>query len=327
MHEKLLKVVRRLQTDYEPYGTVSRDGESDCSCGCRHFAKLAHEVGSDWGICSNPESPRAGLLTFEHQGCAAFSPITLDPSLADSQLRQIIAEASGLLSDRRRERSVTIERPDPSFPTESGEFMYDIRTSYFPKIKGHFPSIFRMEWHENGFVAVQLEAKVSGKERPVVIARATAKNGEVFKIVRESGDFSYQVPFDGTIYNLKEGDLCRIGLPDIEALRHFLECVEREIFEKITARAASHIGYANRNLEESRDRVRRWRQKEFRSNEIPANARERRERLKEEEDEVEQGPTRIVEAEALVEWLGSIDRSNPRLASIPPPQPPRAGRR
>jgi hypothetical protein len=184
VHEKLLKVVRRLQTDYEPYGTVSRDGESDCSCGCRHFAKLAHEVGNDWGICSNPESPRAGLLTFEHQGCAAFSPITLDPSLADSQLRQIIAEASGLLSDRRSERSGTIERPDPSFPAESGEFIYDIRTSYFPKIKSHFPSIFRMERHENGFVAVPLEASVSGKERPVVIARASAKNGEAFKIVR-----------------------------------------------------------------------------------------------------------------------------------------------
>jgi hypothetical protein len=48
--------------------------------------------------------------------------------------------------------------------------------------------------------------------------------------------------------------------------------------------------------------------------------------LKEEEEEVELGPTRIVEAEALVEWLNSIDRSNPRLASIPAP-PQQLGKR
>jgi len=26
----------------------------------------------DWGVCVNPASPRAGLLTFEHQGCEQF---------------------------------------------------------------------------------------------------------------------------------------------------------------------------------------------------------------------------------------------------------------
>jgi len=26
----------------------------------------------DWGVCSNPRSPRCGLLTFEHQGCWEF---------------------------------------------------------------------------------------------------------------------------------------------------------------------------------------------------------------------------------------------------------------
>ena len=39
----------------------------DCSCGCYFFLWLA-ECG-DWGVCCNPESPRAGLLTWEHQGC------------------------------------------------------------------------------------------------------------------------------------------------------------------------------------------------------------------------------------------------------------------
>jgi len=71
MHERLWQIVQRLDSDYEPYGKAERDG-SDCSCGCRHFVKLAGEIGNDWGVCGNPESPRAGLLTFEHQGCSAF---------------------------------------------------------------------------------------------------------------------------------------------------------------------------------------------------------------------------------------------------------------
>jgi len=80
MHNKFLKIVRTLETDYEPYGKVERD-VSDCSCGCRHFAKLAGQVGEEWGVCSNPESARAGLLTLEHQGCTEFGPILLDPAL------------------------------------------------------------------------------------------------------------------------------------------------------------------------------------------------------------------------------------------------------
>ncbi|NJL56120.1 hypothetical protein HC928_13770 [bacterium] len=30
------------------------------------------QLGMDWGVCANPASPRASLLTFEHQGCQAF---------------------------------------------------------------------------------------------------------------------------------------------------------------------------------------------------------------------------------------------------------------
>ena len=29
----------------------------------------------DWGVCANPKSPRAGLLTFEHQGCPEFAAL------------------------------------------------------------------------------------------------------------------------------------------------------------------------------------------------------------------------------------------------------------
>jgi Uncharacterised protein family (UPF0158) len=73
-HEELWRIVRKLPSDFEPYGQRNRDadGGPDCSCGCRHFMKLAGELGYDWGVCANPKSPRAALLTFEHMGCREF---------------------------------------------------------------------------------------------------------------------------------------------------------------------------------------------------------------------------------------------------------------
>ena len=70
-------VVRRLPTDYSDFGgDVVRwaDGDNypDCSSGCRWARWLKGALGSDWCVCANPASPRAGLLTFEHQagrGC------------------------------------------------------------------------------------------------------------------------------------------------------------------------------------------------------------------------------------------------------------------
>lgn len=34
--------------------------------------RVGGPLGADWGVCSNPKSPRAGMLTFEHQGCREF---------------------------------------------------------------------------------------------------------------------------------------------------------------------------------------------------------------------------------------------------------------
>ena len=68
MNQHLHKICKHLPTDFEPYGQRKRTGD-DCSCGCRHFLTLPGRLGEDWGVCTNPDSPRAGLLTFEHQGC------------------------------------------------------------------------------------------------------------------------------------------------------------------------------------------------------------------------------------------------------------------
>lgn len=70
-------IVKVLPTDYSDYGgEIVRwaDGSDypDCSSGCRWFAPIAGKLGFDWGVCANPKSPRAGLLTWEHQagrGC------------------------------------------------------------------------------------------------------------------------------------------------------------------------------------------------------------------------------------------------------------------
>ena len=86
MHDHLWTLCRKLPSDFAPYGERDRDTaepSADCSCGCRHFIPLAGELGYDWGICSNAKSPRAGPLTFEHQGCPQFESEE-EPSISDA---------------------------------------------------------------------------------------------------------------------------------------------------------------------------------------------------------------------------------------------------
>lgn len=79
-HAACLATMRVLPTDYTDYGgKVERwskdDNDADCSWGCRHAAWLKGELGGDWCVCTKLGSPRAGLLTFEHQaGRGCFEP-------------------------------------------------------------------------------------------------------------------------------------------------------------------------------------------------------------------------------------------------------------
>lgn len=66
LHEHLWSICKRLPSDYEPYGEQDRDN-GDCSSGCKWYLPLEDQP-ADWGVCSNPKSPRCGLLTFEHMG-------------------------------------------------------------------------------------------------------------------------------------------------------------------------------------------------------------------------------------------------------------------
>src|SRR5262249_21175432 len=71
LHNQLHLVCIHRPTDFAPYGIRLRHSV-DCSCGCRYYVPLEGKEGADWGVCANPRSTRAGLLTFEHQGCEFF---------------------------------------------------------------------------------------------------------------------------------------------------------------------------------------------------------------------------------------------------------------
>lgn len=79
-HQHLLNIVKKLPSDYKPWGEVIRwkdENKSypDCSGGCKHYLILEGGLGYDWGVCSNEKSPRCGILTFEHQaGFGCFEP-------------------------------------------------------------------------------------------------------------------------------------------------------------------------------------------------------------------------------------------------------------
>jgi hypothetical protein len=77
-HEQLWHVCQPKADDYEPYGKSKRLKAttilSDCSGGCKWYHMLIGPASLDWGVCGNLRSHRAGLLTFEHQGCPEFEP-------------------------------------------------------------------------------------------------------------------------------------------------------------------------------------------------------------------------------------------------------------
>jgi hypothetical protein len=84
MKENLCKSLKILPTDYEDYGGEVKRWKDpnlnypDCSSGCRFFAELKGSLGLDWGVCSNPNGPRKGMLTWEHQ--AGFGCFEREPS-------------------------------------------------------------------------------------------------------------------------------------------------------------------------------------------------------------------------------------------------------
>ena len=74
--DELWQVCRKLPSDWEPHGQRRWHGKEearpDCDS-CVWFAEIFRS-SPDWGTCANPESERAGLLTFRQMGCWHHEP-------------------------------------------------------------------------------------------------------------------------------------------------------------------------------------------------------------------------------------------------------------
>lgn len=63
------KLIEKFPVHDEDQSHVSEE----CCCRqalfCPYYVALEGALGADWGVIVNPESPRFGLLTFEHADC------------------------------------------------------------------------------------------------------------------------------------------------------------------------------------------------------------------------------------------------------------------
>jgi hypothetical protein len=130
-HELLLKRVKQLPGDYKPWGEVEREDPrapggwwADCSGTCRHYFQLQdvrdEQISYDWGVCTNPESHRCGLLTFEHQGCPKFEYDEEEGARIEAEFEANRAEFMA----RRAAREVGLSFEDEgrqTFYAEAGE--------------------------------------------------------------------------------------------------------------------------------------------------------------------------------------------------------------
>lgn len=55
-NDALHSILKKLPSDFEPYGNRSRntDWGPDCSCGCRWFVKLEGSLRYDWESATTP---------------------------------------------------------------------------------------------------------------------------------------------------------------------------------------------------------------------------------------------------------------------------------
>ena len=77
-HERLLRLVQKLPTDYAPWGSADEWSDANCSW-CLHARQLHGPLGDDWVVCTREGAPRCGLLTFVGQaGRGCFESVETD---------------------------------------------------------------------------------------------------------------------------------------------------------------------------------------------------------------------------------------------------------
>lgn len=175
-HAALLEVMRRLPSDFAPWGERSRETDwgPDCSCGCRWYVRLEPGLQLDWGVCRNPASPRCGLLTFEHQGCRHFEGDEghlrdAEPKVSEDRKR----ESEWLLLRNLREREADLKA---NLEASSDHWGYEDPVYRF------YHESFKVYWlQERTWSLVALLQELSPNGRPLdpwfleIVAKGTGK--------------------------------------------------------------------------------------------------------------------------------------------------------
>jgi hypothetical protein len=112
LHQHLITIAERLP-NAESFSWTQQTHKPDCSCDCRFYLPLDGVLGADWGVCSCEESPRAGLLTFEHQGCDRWESdpeeeVEFDVLLQTEEHKQF----SATIRERMKKRQDTPTEPE-----------------------------------------------------------------------------------------------------------------------------------------------------------------------------------------------------------------------
>jgi hypothetical protein len=103
-HEQLWQACQRTPSDLEPYGKRKRLTARQPALMMGDFRGMQvvphpeRTCPLDWGVGGNPASHRAGLLTFEHQGCAEFEPECSRLAADDSEKGQRVSVSGWVIS-------------------------------------------------------------------------------------------------------------------------------------------------------------------------------------------------------------------------------------
>ena len=81
IHEKLAEM--RFRPDEDKEAMDENGFIKDQALHCAYYVPLEGSLGMDWGIIVNPNSPKFGLVVFEHSHCGCPDHQPGDPDLQE----------------------------------------------------------------------------------------------------------------------------------------------------------------------------------------------------------------------------------------------------
>lgn len=116
----------RTLATYQVTGEWSLDWIEEQCGGCEFYVPLAGPLGSDWGVCTNPQSPHDRRVLFEHEGCPHHSILQAEQAQLpeDTLLAQILTEAKTAREEHHANRQQD-PRYSPVSYTETRKQVYE----------------------------------------------------------------------------------------------------------------------------------------------------------------------------------------------------------